>query len=37
MSRSHDLLGDFLLIIKTSVRISVVVHCRVFLEKGGSG
>ena len=32
MSRSHDLLGDFLMIIKTSLVFAGVKHCSVFSE-----
>ena len=31
---SHDLLGDVLMMMKTSL---VVAHCNVFSESGGSG
>ena len=35
-SRSHDLLGYFLIIMITSLVVASVKHCSVFLESGCS-
>ena len=36
MSRSHDLLCDFLMIMRTSVIVADVKHCSAFSGRGGS-